>query len=171
MVRVVENGKIDWHGGDPEMLEKMRSRGIEFTPEELAGRTREHHLGSDTEPELFEVRFQPGTVVNSHAHLRDEIIFVIEGSLQLGSRVLEPGSSVYVAANTLYSFRAGPHGVRFVNFRPTAGAGYVSKEEFMANRTPRDGASARTATSISSSTPPAERAGEGRHSSPAATTN
>ncbi len=142
-VRVVDDTEIDWHGGDPAMLEKMRARGIDFTPEELAGRTREHHLGSDVAPELFEVRFQPDTVVNSHAHLRDEIIFVVEGTLILGSRVLTPGSSVYVAANTLYSFRAGPEGVHFVNFRPTAGAGYVSKEEFMANRTPRDGSSAR----------------------------
>jgi quercetin dioxygenase-like cupin family protein len=148
-VRVVEDAEIEWHGGDPEMITKMRDRGIEFTPEELAGRTREHHLGSDTAPELFEVRFQPDTVVNSHAHLRDEIIFVVEGALILGSRVLTPGSSVFVAANTLYSFRAGPEGVHFVNFRPTAGAGYVSKEEFMANRTPRDGASARTAASSS----------------------
>jgi quercetin dioxygenase-like cupin family protein len=152
-VRVVEDAAIDWHGGDPEMIAKMRARGIEFTPEELAGRTREHHLGSDTTPELFEVRFQPDTVVNSHAHLRDEIIYVVEGALILGSRVLPPGSSVYVAANTLYSFRAGPEGVRFVNFRPTAGAGYVSKEEFMANRTPGDGASARTATSAARSIP------------------
>jgi quercetin dioxygenase-like cupin family protein len=149
-VRVVEDAEIDWHGGDPEMIVKMRARGIEFTPEELAGRTREHHLGSDTAPELFEVRFQPDTVVNSHAHLRDEIIFVVEGALILGSRVLLPGSSVYIAANTLYSFRAGPEGVHFVNFRPTAGAGYVSKEEFMANRAPRDGASARTAASTAS---------------------
>jgi quercetin dioxygenase-like cupin family protein len=154
-VRVVEDAKVEWHSGDPEMIEKMRARGIEFTPEELAGRTREHHLGSDTTPELFEVRFQPDTVVNSHAHLRDEIIFVVEGALILGSRVLAPGSSVYIAANTLYSFRAGPEGVRFVNFRPTAGAGYVSKEEFMAKRMPSDGASARMAASTTASSTPA----------------
>jgi quercetin dioxygenase-like cupin family protein len=154
-IRVVEDADIQWHGGNPEMIEKMRARGIEFTPEELAGRTREHHLGSDTAPELFEVRFQPGTVVNSHAHLRDEIIFVTEGALILGSRVLTPGSSVYIAANTLYSFRAGPEGVHFVNFRPTAGAGYVSKEEFMAKRTPPDGASARTAASTTANPIPA----------------
>jgi quercetin dioxygenase-like cupin family protein len=143
-VRVVEDAEIEWHGGDPEMIERVRARGVEFTPEELAGRTREHHVGSDTAPELFEVRFQPDTVVNSHAHLRDEIIFVLEGELIVGSRVLTSGSSVYIAANTLYSFRAGPDGVHFVNFRPTAGAGYVSKDEFMAKRPPRDGASAGT---------------------------
>jgi quercetin dioxygenase-like cupin family protein len=150
-IRVVEDESIEWRGGDPAMLDKMRERGIEFTPEELAGRTRQHHDGSDVEPELFEVRFQPGTVVNTHAHLRDEIIFVLEGSLILGSRVLTPGSSVYVAANTLYSFRAGDDGVHFVNFRPTAGAGYVSKDEFMANRAPRDGASARSAATAGAS--------------------
>lgn len=133
-VRVVDEAELEWHGGDPAMIAEILARGVSFTPEELAGRTREHHLGSETEPELVEVWFEPNTVVQPHAHLHDEIIYVVAGSLVLGSRVLEPGSSVFIAAKTLYSFRAGPEGVRFANFRPRSGAGYLSKDEFMAQR-------------------------------------
>ena len=76
----------------------------------------------------------PDTVVHSHAHLCDEIFYVIAGQLILGSRVLEPGSSVFIPGLTLYSFRTGPDGVHFVNFRPRSGAAYLSKDEFMAQR-------------------------------------
>ena len=42
------------------------------------------------------MRFEPDTLVQPHAHLHDEIIYVVAGSLVLGSRVLEPGSSVFI---------------------------------------------------------------------------
>jgi mannose-6-phosphate isomerase-like protein (cupin superfamily) len=133
-VRVADESALRWQGSDQARTEALLARGIVFTPEELAGRTREHHAGSEAEPELFEVQFGPDTVVHSHAHLCDEIIYVISGQLILGSRVLDPGSSVYIAGQTLYSFKAGPQGVHFVNFRPRSGAGYLSKDEFMAQR-------------------------------------
>lgn len=133
-VRVADESVLEWQGSDQARTEALLARGIAFTPEELAGTTRGHHSGSETEPELFEVRFGPDTVVHSHAHLCDEIIYVIAGQLILGSRVLEPGSSVFIAGLTLYSFRTGPDGVHFVNFRPRSGAGYLSKDEFMAQR-------------------------------------
>jgi len=133
-VRVADVNVIEWQGSDQAKAAAIQARGIVFTPEELAGKTREHHLGSETEPELFEVQFGPDTVVQPHAHLCDEIIYVIAGQLILGSRVLEAGSSVLIAGLTLYSFRAGPDGVHFVNFRPRSGAGYLSKDEFMAQR-------------------------------------
>ena len=80
-VRVVDEAELEWHGGDPAMIAEILARGVSFTPEELAGRTREHHLGSETEPELVEVWFEPNTVVQPHAHLHDEIIYVVAGSL------------------------------------------------------------------------------------------
>ena len=133
-VRVADEKVLEWHGSDQAKAAEIQARGIVFTPEELAGTTREHHPGSETEPELFEVRFGPNTVVQPHAHRCDEIIYVIAGQLILGSRVLEPGSSVLIGGHTLYSFRTGPDGVHFVNFRPRSGAGYLSKDEFMAQR-------------------------------------
>ena len=133
-VRVADVNEIEWEGSDQEKAEAIRARGIILSPEELAGKSREHHHGSETEPELFEVQFPPNTVVNPHAHLYDEIIYVVAGQLILGSRVVEPGSSVFIAGQTLYSFRAGPEGVHFLNFRPRSGSNYVSKDEFMAQR-------------------------------------
>ena len=133
-VRVADEKVIEWQGSDQAKADAIRARGIILTPEELAGKTREHHLVSETEPELFEVKFGPDTAVQPHAHLCDEIIYVVAGQLILGSRVLEAGSSVFIAGHTLYSFRSGPEGVHFVNFRPRSGAGYLSKDEFMAQR-------------------------------------
>jgi quercetin dioxygenase-like cupin family protein len=131
---VIDENVSEWQGSNQAKAEAIRARGIILTPEELAGKTREHHAGSETEPELFEVQFPPDTVVHPHAHLYDEIIYVVAGQLILGSRVLNPGSSVFIAGHTLYSFRAGPEGVHFVNFRPRSGANYLSKDEFMAQR-------------------------------------
>jgi quercetin dioxygenase-like cupin family protein len=131
---VIDENVSEWQGSNQAKAEAIRARGIILTPEELAGKTREHHAGSETEPELFEVQFPPDTVVHPHAHLYDEIIYVVAGQLILGSRVLNPGSSVFIAGHTLYSFRAGPEGVHFVNFRPRSGANYLSKDEFMARR-------------------------------------
>ena len=133
-VRVVDEVDLEWRPGDPAMIAEILSRGVSLSPEELAATTRPHHPGSEDEPQMFEVRFDADTFVQPHAHLQDEIIYVVAGSLILGSRVLGPGSSVLVASNTLYSFRAGPEGVHFVNFRPRSGAGHLSKDEFMAQR-------------------------------------
>jgi quercetin dioxygenase-like cupin family protein len=133
-VRVVDEKTIEWHGFTQDQIDAVRARGINVSPEELAGTSRSHHAGSETEPEMFEVRFPPNTVVHPHAHLVDEIIYVVAGQLIVGNRVLEPGSSVFIAGRTLYTFRAGPEGVHFLNFRPRAGGNYLSKGELLAQR-------------------------------------
>ena len=73
-IRVADESVLAWEGSDQARTEALLARGIQFTPEELAGKTRGHHPGSETEPELFEVTFGPDTVVHSHVHLYDEII-------------------------------------------------------------------------------------------------
>jgi hypothetical protein len=67
-------------------------------------------------------------------HRTDEIIYVIEVELHLGARVLRAGSSVYIPANTLYSFTAGPNGLRFLNFRAVRDDSHVLKADFLAER-------------------------------------
>lgn len=52
-----------------------------------------------------------------HSHTEDEIIFVRAGSMKLGNRLCGPGTTLAIAANTKYGFRAGPEGLSFVNFR------------------------------------------------------
>jgi quercetin dioxygenase-like cupin family protein len=55
-----------------------------------------------------------------HSHSQDELIYVLHGEIQLGSLRLLPGSSVFIAANQLYSFRAGEQGFGFINYRRDA---------------------------------------------------
>ncbi len=55
-----------------------------------------------------------------HSHSQDELILMLHGEIQLGSLRLPPGSSVFIAANQLYSFRAGEQGFGFLNYRRDA---------------------------------------------------
>ncbi|HUD27521.1 MAG TPA: hypothetical protein VMQ93_01530 [Novosphingobium sp.] len=52
-----------------------------------------------------------------HSHSEDEIIVVLGGAMRLGGRLVGPGTALAIAADTLYSFTAGPDGLSFVNFR------------------------------------------------------
>jgi hypothetical protein len=83
---------------------------------------------------MFEVRIPPDTVVEPHAHRSDEIIYVLSGELRLGARVVAPGDSVYIGGMTLYGFRTGHEGVRFLDFRATKDASVIWKDEYLASR-------------------------------------
>jgi len=52
-----------------------------------------------------------------HSHSEDEIIFVTGGQIRLGTKLYGPGTALAIAADTLYSFTAGPGGLSFINFR------------------------------------------------------
>lgn len=95
---------------------------------------RYHHPGSETELQLFEVWFPAGHVVKAHAHRTDEVVWVLEGELHLGARLLRPGTSVYLPGLTLYGFTAGPEGLRILNFRATKEIGTISKEQLLLER-------------------------------------
>lgn len=55
-----------------------------------------------------------------HSHSEDEIIFVRDGGLRVGSRHYGPGAALAIAAHTKYGFQVGPAGLSFVNFRASA---------------------------------------------------
>lgn len=101
------------------------------SPEPVA---RFHHAGSETSPQLIEIKLPPGDKVAPHAHDEDEIIVVLEGELLLGARTVESGGSVYVPGNTLYSFTAGPTGLRYLNFRPRQDLSFRTKAQVVAAR-------------------------------------
>jgi quercetin dioxygenase-like cupin family protein len=86
--------------------------------------------GSETEPSLHEARLQPDVVFPSHAHAVGEVIYVTEGALIFGSKVVRAGGAVMIPGGTLYSFRSGPEGATFVNFRPTRDTSFVAKEDY-----------------------------------------
>jgi quercetin dioxygenase-like cupin family protein len=110
----------------------------ESTPQTFEGRSRtavrRYHPGSEDDLQMFEVAIGPDAEIGQHAHHESEIIYVIEGSLILGRQVLEPGASVFIPKETLYSFKAGPDGLKFINFRARQDTGAISKEQFMEMR-------------------------------------
>ena len=63
--------------------------------------------------------FPGGVTVARHSHTEDEIIYVLDGCLKLGRQDLTAGGALAVDANTMYTFKTGADGLRFVNFRPS----------------------------------------------------
>jgi quercetin dioxygenase-like cupin family protein len=113
--------------------DRDRSNPAGPSDEEIDGTSiRFHHPGAADQPQLFEVRVDPGVEVSTHAHGEDEIIAVIEGELRLGAKVCRAGSSIFVEGRTLYGFKAGPEGARFLNFRPRVDHNYWNKQAFLA---------------------------------------
>jgi quercetin dioxygenase-like cupin family protein len=105
-----------------------------FTEGELDSQARIHEMGTENSPQLFESQFPPHGEVNIHANAEDEIMFVLAGQMLVGNHTLGPGSSVFIAGNTLYSFKAGPEGLTFLNFRPRKDTTYITREEFQEQR-------------------------------------
>jgi mannose-6-phosphate isomerase-like protein (cupin superfamily) len=73
--------------------------------------------GTDVAPQLVELRFHPGEVVELHCHDEDEIMYILDGTMELGNRSVGPGGCIYVGGGVFYTFTAGPEGVHFLNFR------------------------------------------------------
>jgi Cupin domain len=111
-----------------------------FSDGDLDNEIRPYHGGGPDTIQMFEVTVPPNNGPNPHAHAEDEIIYVLEGELHIGSRVLGPNCSVYIPGHTLYTFRAGPNGARFLNTRPRADSTYITKAELVAMRKPADSA-------------------------------
>lgn len=106
-----------------------------FTDEELDGTWTRLICGGPESLEAFEVRQDPGVVTQPHAHDEDEVIYVLEGALEVGNRSYPAGSVVTVPAMTLYAFRSGPDGLRFLNFRARrTDRPYISRAELLAHK-------------------------------------
>jgi quercetin dioxygenase-like cupin family protein len=102
--------------------------------ESLDSTVRFYHPGSETELQMFEVTVGANHETTQHAHDEAEIIYVVDGEMIVGSRTLRTGGSVYIPGSTLYSFRAGPNGLSYLNFRARQDLTYIAKDEFMARR-------------------------------------
>ena len=132
-VRVVLRDEVEWtpvHEVATGALADYLSEG------ELASHITWHHPGGDDLPQLFEVDAPSEATFAPHSHDLDEIIYVLAGELHLGARILTAGSSVFIPGGTLYSFKTGPDGLRFLNFRPHQDLTYRTKDEHVARRSP-----------------------------------
>lgn len=130
-VRVHDAGTLQWQSvtdvAAPHLLPRLDAA-------ERASHITFHEPGDADTLQLFEIAYEPGAAIEVHAHLEDEIIYVVAGTMKLGARDLGPGSSVFVAGNTLYSFAAGPDGLRLLNFRPRRDDSFVTRDEHVARR-------------------------------------
>ena len=105
-----------------------------LTAAEVADTSVRLHQGLPGRLQLFEIRLEPGLEISPHAHADDEIVAVVEGELHFGRRVCGPGSSFFIPGNTLYGFRAGPEGCRYLNFRAQADSTYFTKDDVVEAR-------------------------------------
>jgi quercetin dioxygenase-like cupin family protein len=91
-----------------------------LTQGELESSIRYAEPGTESAPQLMEVNYVPDAVVAPHSHDSAEIVYVVEGELHWGEQVLGPGASLFIGEGAVYGYRAGPQGLRIVNFRPRA---------------------------------------------------
>lgn len=66
----------------------------------------------------FIMNVAPGYQTEVHSHSQDEVIYVVEGEIRMGNRVLGPSSILLIPKDVQYQFTAGDEGVRFLNIRP-----------------------------------------------------
>jgi len=115
-VRIRTEEQLDWQQsreGDEGDYDREKLRESELTTQ-----FRVREMGSDASPQLIELLYQPHAEIQLHAHDEDEIIFVLRGEMRVGQRTFPPGTSIFVAGGTFYSFRAGAEGLQILNFRP-----------------------------------------------------
>ena len=67
-----------------------------------------------------------GMHIAPHSHSEDETIYILEGSLKMGSKVYGAGTVLWVEKDTQYGFDVAEGGVRFLAVRP--GLAKVTKD-------------------------------------------
>ncbi len=126
-VRIVEADAIPWQLVADAVAPEVASR---MSRAERESDVRIIH----TQPnglQMFEAKIASNEEISLHAHAEDEIIYILESELLIGRKRLGPGASVFVAGNTLYGFRTGPDGARFLNFRGRANTSFITREEYL----------------------------------------
>jgi quercetin dioxygenase-like cupin family protein len=91
---------------------------------ELTSSFRVREPGSDHNPQLVELRYQPGAEIRLHSHDEDEIIYVLTGEMRINNRVVGPGATLTVPGGVFYGFHAGEQGLTILNFRPRPDASF-----------------------------------------------
>jgi quercetin dioxygenase-like cupin family protein len=69
---------------------------------------------------LVTVDFGPGFLLPRHSHSSDCLYYIVEGQIIMGNRKLGPGDGFFLPADQPYAYRAGPEGVRLLEFRHQA---------------------------------------------------
>jgi len=84
---------------------------------ELTSEFRIREPGSDHNPQLVELRYQPDAEIRLHSHDEDEIVYVLDGTMRINNRTVGAGACLTIPGGVFYGFHAGPEGLRILNFR------------------------------------------------------
>ena len=66
---------------------------------------------------LVEIEFAPGYLLPRHSHSSDCLYYIVSGGIVMGRRELGPGDGFFLPADQVYAYRAGPDGVKLLEFR------------------------------------------------------
>jgi len=66
---------------------------------------------------LVVLDFSAGYLLPRHSHSADCLYYIVEGGIEMGSRVLGPGDGFFVPSDHPYAYRVGPKGVKLLEFR------------------------------------------------------
>lgn len=107
-----ESGAQDYSAIDPEIMAQLN----EYRDATVGGLvpTMVFNGGGFS---LARNDYKPGFPVPLHAHNADCLYLLAEGSMKLGTEVLNKGDGMFIPAGTPYQFSAGPEGVVVYEFR------------------------------------------------------
>lgn len=103
---IVHVDEAKWTQGGPILAETYPGYS-----EQLIGDLRDG-------PWIFVMKLAPGFIGPPHAHDTDEIIYVLEGQLNMNNQPCGKGTVIFIEKNTEYSFNVSSKGVQFLNIRP-----------------------------------------------------
>lgn len=84
----------------------------------------------DTTPVAVILKMDPGYVVTRHAHPCERVEFIVRGSLDVGDRILDPGSVMVARPGEVYGPKvAGPDGCTTVEIFSTMEGAYLRLTE------------------------------------------
>lgn len=128
-IRIKTESDLDWSVARDGPRGSIQES--ELREGELSVSVRVREPGTASGPQLIELRYEPNAEIQLHSHDEDEIIFVRQGEIRLGNKLYGPGTSIFVAGQTLYGFTAGPNGLQILNFRPRQDLTFYTKNEFL----------------------------------------
>ena len=109
-----------------EEISWQEGREVEINGKKQWGLRTRRYFAPTVDPVYFNrVNYAAGYTEPPHSHTVDEIIYIMEGELQVGDTRYIAGDTLWIEANTVYGpLTAGPQGMTFLLIR-NAPAEYV----------------------------------------------
>jgi mannose-6-phosphate isomerase-like protein (cupin superfamily) len=99
------DGVLEEFGSRMKVLSEVSETTVAFVQDDPDGVSLVHYW------------LAPGRLLPSHSHNADCLYYVLEGEAVMGKRSIGPGAGFFVPAGTTYTYRAGPAGVKLLEFR------------------------------------------------------